>query len=166
MEREPSYFFNFEKLAYIRNPLKEQHCILCGVRDNDPDIVNLSIEEGRFHIVTLNLYPFNPGHLMVFPKRHLLDLAEYREEEVLELHELTMRFCQALRETHHAQGFNIGWNMGHSAGASIAHIHQHIIPRYPREIGMAELIGGHRVLVESPTETAQVLRAWAQNKPR
>lgn len=166
MEREPSYFFNFEKLAYIRNPDKDLSCILCGVRDRDPNIENLTIEEGTQHIVTLNLYPFNPGHLLIFPRRHLLDLAEYTQEEVLELHALTVRWCQALRETHHAQGFNLGWNMGHCAGASIAHLHQHIIPRYPREIGMAELIGGNRVLVESPRDTAMRLSVWAQEHPR
>lgn len=165
MEQEGSYFFNFEKLAYIREVRPKDFCILCAVTNQDPAIANLGVLEGSFFIVSLNLYPFNPGHLIIFPKRHLEDIGSYSDAEVMELHRLSAHACTALRETHHARGFNIGYNMGSTAGASIEHLHLHIIPRYGRELGIADLIGGTRPLVQHPLDTQKQLQEWFATHP-
>ena len=77
------YFFNFEKLAYL-TAARPEGCILCLIRDGSPDVEKLCVHETPAFMVSLNLYPYNPGHLMVFPKRHITDLRQYSEEEQAE----------------------------------------------------------------------------------
>jgi ATP adenylyltransferase len=155
---EPRYFFNFGKYGYVTGQ-RPEGCILCSVRDHDGRAVDLSVAESQFFVITINLYPFNPGHSLIFPKRHVLSLQDLEDEEALDLHRATLVLLDVLKTTHQAPGFNIGWNLGQVAGASIEHVHVQVIPRYPREIGMAELIGGNRVMVEDPRETARRVRA-------
>jgi len=94
---------------------------------------------------------------MIFPNRHLEDVRQFSPEEDRRVTELTRRFLDLLDRTHQPAGYNIGYNMGGSAGASIDHIHLHVIPRYPREIGIADLVAGKRVLIEDPRVTQQRL---------
>jgi ATP adenylyltransferase len=155
---EPRYFFNFGKYGYVRGQ-RPEGCILCSIGAHDGVAVDLSVAESRFFVISINLYPFNPGHSLIFPKRHVLALDGLSDEEALELHRCTVILLDVLKTTHQAPGFNIGWNMGAVAGASIEHLHMQVIPRYPREIGMAELIGGQRTLVEDPRESARRVRA-------
>jgi ATP adenylyltransferase len=146
------YFFNFDKMDYLRGA-KPEGCILCLVRDGSEAVARLVAAETASFIVSVNLYPYNPGHLILFPRRHLTDIRSLFPAERRELDELVDRCLSALDRSHGPSGYNIGYNMGLVAGASIDHLHLHIIPRYPREIGIAELIAGKRVLVEDPRET-------------
>ncbi len=146
------YFFNFDKIAYLRGK-RPDGCILCLVRDGSEEVERLIAAETANFVVSVNLYPYNPGHLILFPKRHVRDIRELTAEERRELDALVDRCLGALDKSHAPGGYNIGYNMGLVAGASIDHLHLHIIPRYPREIGIAELIAGARVLVEDPRET-------------
>ncbi len=150
------YFFNFDKLGYLKGG-RPEGCILCLVRDGSGQVDRLVVHEtGRF-IVSLNLYPYNPGHILVFPRRHVTDVRALDEVEKTELTALTDLCLDALEKAFNPAGFNIGYNMGLAAGASIDHLHLHIIPRYPREIGIVELIAGKRVLVQDPQETKERL---------
>lgn len=150
------YFFNFDKLGYLRGA-RPDGCILCLVRDGSPDVDRLPVHETRDFLVSLNLYPYNPGHLIVFPKRHVVDIRELGPGERRELDEVTDLCLAVLDEAQRPSGYNIGFNMGLVAGASIDHLHLHIIPRYPRELGIAELLGGKRVLVQDPRVTQETL---------
>jgi len=152
------YFFNFGKMAYLRGK-KPEGCILCLVRDGSPDVDRLVVHETPRMIVSLNLYPYNPGHLIMFPRRHVRDVRELSAEERLDCDGTTRLCLDVLDATHGPSAYNIGYNMGLVAGASIEHLHMHIIPRYPREIGIADLVAGQRVLVEDPIETMTRLRA-------
>lgn len=152
------YFFNFNKIAYLKGK-RPDGCILCLIRDGSPDVDRLIVHETARFLVTLNLYPYNPGHLLVFPKRHVLDLRELDRDESLEQDRIVRLCLDVLDRYGKPSAYNIGYNMGLNAGASIDHLHLHIIPRYPREIGIAELIGGARVLVQDPKDTQQALRA-------
>jgi len=78
---------------------------------------------------------------------------------------LVKYFIGILDDLYHPEGYNIGYNMGRVAGASIEHLHQHVIPRYPFEIGLADLIGGKRVLIEDPRHTLEKLTATAAQRP-
>lgn len=151
------YFFNFEKMVYLKGK-RPEGCILCLVRDGSDEVQSLIVHETDYSIVSLNLYPYNPGHLLVFPKRHARDLRELTPDETADVDSLTRLCLDVLDETHGPAAYNIGCNMGLVAGASIDHLHWHIIPRYPREIGIAELMAGMRVLVQDPKETQRVLR--------
>lgn len=150
------YFFNFEKLGYLKGG-KPDGCILCLVRDGSPDVQSLVVYETPMTMVSLNLYPYNPGHLLVFPRRHVRDIRELSEAERTDIDAVSRLCLDVLDSTHGPAAYNIGYNMGLTAGASIDHLHMHIIPRYPREIGIAELMAGMRVLVQNPVETRKLL---------
>lgn len=147
-----SYFLNFDKMKYVRGP-RPSGCILCLIRDGSSDVIDLTVYSDELFTVSVNLYPYNPGHVMIFPNRHLVDIRELTTNEDQRLSELTRRFLNVIESTHSPVGFNIGYNMGSSAGASIDHLHMHVIPRYPREVGIADLIAGKRVLIEDPRVT-------------
>jgi ATP adenylyltransferase len=158
------YFFNFEKLGYLKGK-KPDGCILCLVRDGSRDIESLVVHRSELSMVSLNLYPYNPGHLLVFPRRHVVDIRELSDAERHDLDAVTRRCLDILDRTHGPAGYNLGYNMGLVAGASIEHLHMHIVPRYPREIGFAELLAGKRVIVQDPLETQAILSAAFREEP-
>lgn len=163
------YFFNFDKIAYLKGK-RPDGCILCLIRDDSPEVENLTVFENSLFTACLNLYPYNPGHLLVFPNRHVEDIRRLTPGEVMMQHELTAALLDVLDTTHTPKGYNLGYNMGLEAGASIAHLHFHIIPRYPRETGIADLIAGKRVLVEEPrvtrTRIRQGISSYLETHPR
>jgi ATP adenylyltransferase len=147
------------KLAYVRGKKPEVECILCALRDRDKRVDQLAVLRHELMIVTLNLYPYNPGHLMIFSRRHLTDIRRFTSEEVLAMHRLQELSMRVLESLYNPSGFNIGYNIGSSSGASIEHVHCHIIPRHRNEIGFVEMISeGSRVLVENPMDTRDKLR--------
>jgi len=151
------YFFDFDKLQYVKGK-KPDKCIFCMLRDNSHEIPDLRVYDDDLFIVSVNLYPYNPGHCIIIPKRHIEDIREYTEEEENRITQLTKYFLKILESLHNPCGFNIGYNMGKAAGASINHLHLHIIPRYPNETGIADLLAGKRVLVENPLETVKKIK--------
>jgi ATP adenylyltransferase len=162
---ERSYFFNFEKMSYVQSK-RAPGCLLCRLRDRDAEVVDLTVHQDDLVAAAVNLYPYNPGHLMVFPVRHVEDVRELTADEEQRISQIVRRLLTVLDRTHRPQGYNIGYNMGLAAGASIRHLHVHVIPRYPSEIGIADLIGGKRVLVEDPRVTRErVQEALAATTP-
>jgi ATP adenylyltransferase len=159
------YLFNFEKLSYVKGN-KPHGCILCLIRDKSEDVIDLSVYEDNSFIATVNLYPYNPGHLLLFPKRHIEDVREFTEKEDQTVGKLTKYFLDILDELQNPSGYNIGYNMGLVAGASISHLHLHIIPRYPNEAGITDLLSGTRVLLESPDMTAKKIKKKVDQNPR
>ena len=157
-----SYFFNFEKMEYVRGE-RPSGCILCLIRDHSPEVVDLSVWTDEHFTVTVNLYPYNPGHLMIFPNRHIEDIRDLSPREEERLTWLTRQTLDLLDEVYRPSAYNVGYNMGASAGASIDHVHLHVIPRYPHEIGIADLVAGKRVLIENPQNTQhRMSEAFAQ----
>ena len=157
------YFFSFNKIDYVKRK-KDGSCILCSIgKEDDKD--NLKVLETKYFIQCVNLYPYNPGHLMIFPKRHVEDLREFNKKEQDEFWEIKKHSLNALDNLYQPNAYNVGFNIHLEAGASIKHIHLHIIPRYPNEIGVAELIGGARVLVEDPKITKEKLIKYYKDYP-
>jgi ATP adenylyltransferase len=128
-------------------------------------VVDLSVFRDPLFIAAVNLYPYNPGHLLVFPVRHIIDLRELTPQEERRLTELIRYLLDICDRTIRPAGYNLGYNMGHPAGASIDHLHLHIIPRFPNETGIADLIAGKRVLIEDPSATAKRLRERIAQEP-
>jgi len=151
------YFFSFNKMNYLTGK-KPDGCILCLIRDGSDAVDRLVVWETALVIVSLNLYPYNPGHLLIFPKRHVTDIRQLDVAEKREIDRATERSLAALDRRFSPSGYNIGFNIGLAAGASIEHLHLHIIPRYQNEIGIAELVGGRRVLVQDPKDTLLLLQ--------
>lgn len=151
------YFFSFNKMKYFTEK-KPDECILCLIQRDSTEVENLTVFQNKILTISVNLYPYNPGHLLLFPNRHLVDIRELTEEEDREMQRLTKTSLTILDKLFTPSAYNIGYNMGLEAGGSIEHLHQHIIPRYPREVGIAELIGGKKILVESPYDSAEKLK--------
>lgn len=151
------YFLCFDKISYIKGN-RQNGCVLCLIREKNNDVVDLSVYRDDFFIVSVNLYPFNPGHLIIFPQRHITDIREFTAQEEKRLIILQKEFLNIMDKLYTPHSYNFGYNMGMAAGASIEHLHLHLIPRYPNEIGIADLIAGKKVLLENPVDTAKKIK--------
>ena len=121
-------------------------------------MTRLEVHRTQRWLVSLNMYPYNPGHLLILPQRHVEVLQELEVEEVQEKHALEVTCLQVLNDLYSPGGFNVGLNLGHSSGASIAHLHVHVVPRFNRELGFIDVIGGAKIMVEEPLKTQARLR--------
>ncbi len=136
----------------------EGGCIFCEAAAH-PDPDELILIRGRVAYVILNLYPYNNGHLMVVPTRHVATLHASTPEELSELMRLTRHAEMALAEAYKPQGLNIGINLGRPAGAGIVdHLHVHLVPRWNGDTNFMSVVGNTRVLPEELGDTAKRLR--------
>ena len=133
-------------------------CVFCAaVAETDPS--PLLVFAGRSCVVLLNLYPYNNGHVMVVPKRHVATLADTRLDERAELMELTRRAEIALAEAYAAQGLNVGINLGRPAGAGVVdHVHIHVVPRWTGDTNFMSVVGSVRVLPEELEQSKRRLQ--------
>jgi len=134
------------------------------------DIPYLSDEEGlvvaRGELVyaVLNLYPYNPGHLMVVPYRRVSELEDLTDAESAELMTFTQKAIRVIKNVSRPHGFNVGLNLGTSAGGSLAeHLHVHVVPRWGGDANFITIIGGSKVIPQLLRETRQLLATeWAK----
>jgi ATP adenylyltransferase len=127
-------------------------CVFCPVEAADAASrarASLVVFEGRTAYVVLNRYPYNNGHLLVVPRRHLATLVELSPEELVEIAQLTQRSEAVLREAYALHGINVGINLGKAAGAGIQdHLHVHLVPRWGGDTNFMTVVGETRVLPE------------------
>ena len=132
-------------------------CIFCNT--DQPGRGDLILVRGRAAYVILNLYPYNNGHLMVVPTRHVATLAATTGEEQAELMRFTRHAEIALTEAYQPQGINVGMNLGRPAGAGVLdHLHVHLVPRWSGDTNFMTVVGNVRVLPEDLSATAARLR--------
>ncbi len=150
------------RLAYVQGSKRpDEGCPFCRLPEkSDEDALILA--RGKTVYAVLNLYPYNPGHLMAVPYRHVADYTDLTPEETVEVAEFTQRAMRVIREVSSAHGFNIGMNQGVIAGAGIAaHLHQHVVPRWGGDANFMPVIGQTKVLPQLLGETRQLLAdAW------
>jgi len=148
------------KRDYIKGDSRPKvDCILCAILDGNDRVDRLMIWEDELFAVSANLYPYNAGHLLLFPRRHIFDPREMTAAEVSRMAEV-QKFClDALDKVYEPAGYNIGSNIGEASGASIDHLHQHIVPRYPKELGFVDICAGAKIIIEDPHVTMDKLRA-------
>jgi ATP adenylyltransferase len=156
--KERAHLFVPSKAAYARGHRPAVDCILCEIAEGRDTVDRLEVHRTEHFLVSLNLHPYNPGHLMVFPVRHVLHPREFTGDEVANLHALQLKALAVLDELYRPRGYNVGYNLGHASGASIAHYHLHVVPRYERELGFMDIIGGAKIMVEDPIRTRDRLR--------
>jgi ATP adenylyltransferase len=140
--------------------LETSGCVFCTLRD-DPvnDEANFVIHRASHNLVVLNLYPYISGHLLIVPYEHVGELDAASKETTDELMDLTKRSQTALRDAYQPAGFNIGMNLGRSAGAGIVeHIHIHILPRWVGDTNFMSTVGNTRVIPEDLSSTYEKLR--------
>jgi ATP adenylyltransferase len=128
------------------------------------DEQGLVVGRGRVTFALLNLYPYNAGHVLVCPYRHVSDLTDLTDDEAHELTDLTRTAMRALRLVSGPRGFNVGMNLGQVAGAGIAaHLHQHVVPRWPGDSNFLPIVARTRALPELLGETrARLADAWTR----
>ena len=156
-----------ERMAYIKGENKpsgaaaDDECPFCAI-PSLPDEDGLVVARGEHVFVVLNLYPYNAGHLMVVPYRHVADLTDLTVDEAADLTAYTRQAMTALRGASGAQGFNIGINQGPVAGAGIAaHLHQHVVPRWGGDTNFMPVVARTKVLPQLLRDTrAMVAGAW------
>jgi ATP adenylyltransferase len=157
-----SRLYTPHRMAYIKGEGKEgcPFCDIPAMSDED----GLVVARGEVCFVVLNLYPYNSGHLMVVPYRHVSGYDELTGPETLELAELTQKSLRAVRHASGAQGFNVGMNLGGVAGAGIAaHLHQHVVPRWGGDTNFMPVVGHTKVLPQLLPDTRDLLaRAWSE----
>jgi ATP adenylyltransferase len=143
------------------SPASESDCPFCRI-PTLPDEKALIVHRGTRVYAVLNLYPYNPGHLMVVPFRHIPEYTDADPDEVAELAEFTRHAMTVIRAVSGPHGFNIGINSGAAAGAGIAgHLHQHVVPRWNGDANFMPVIGHTKVLPQLLGQTRELLAtAW------
>jgi ATP adenylyltransferase len=155
------------RLAYIKGEGKPsdaeagEGCPFCRAHTID-DAEGLVVARGHLVYAVLNLYPYNAGHLLLCPYRHVADWTELTDAEVAELGAFQRTAMTVLREVSGPHGFNIGLNQGHVAGAGIAaHLHQHVVPRWGGDANFMPVVGQTKVLPQLLADTRRILaEAW------
>lgn len=157
--------WNPHRVAYIKRGQSQvkdpSTCPFCAGPDRT-DEESLIVHRGQTCYVLLNLYPYNSGHLLVCPYRHVPDYTDISQEEAAEMAELTQIAMTCLRHVARATGFNIGMNQGVTGGAGIAaHLHQHVVPRWSGDVNFMPIIAGAKSMVQTLGENrADIAAAW------
>lgn len=144
--------------AYVTRTSEQDGCVFCDALAHDEGRA-LIVDEGASCFVILNLYPYNAGHLMIVPRRHVGTLAALQPDELAELAVWTQRAEIVLYEAYQPQGLNVGMNLGRPAGAGVLdHLHVHLVPRWTGDTNFMSVVGNVRVLPEELSQTAARLR--------
>lgn len=142
---------------------KPKGCIFClfpAEIGEENDRKNLVVARTASSFVMLNKYPYNSGHVMVIPRRHGADLSALTEAELLDLQKLLQLSVEVIREAYSPDGFNIGMNLGHVAGAGIPdHLHHHVVPRWSGDTNFMPVLAETKVLIEHLSRTQERLAA-------
>lgn len=156
------------RIEYIKKP-KEDICILCEIpkKPTEMDRENLLLLRGDRAYILMNRYPYNTGHIMIVPYRHISDIIDLEENEIIEMFKLTRISIRAIKKEMNPDGFNIGINIGRMAGAGIdEHVHIHIVPRWVGDTNFMPVIANTKVMVEYLLETYDKLFKAIRSEPR
>jgi ATP adenylyltransferase len=155
------------RLAYIEAPetgTDKGANIFVELPAEGDDRKNLILYRGKKAFVMLNAFPYSNGHLLVAPFHATAEMEELDDETLLEINQLLARSVRWLRKAFNPDGFNIGVNLGRSAGAGIPqHIHWHIVPRWSGDTNFMTTLGGTRVIPQSLEDSYDRLRAVVEN---
>jgi len=152
------HLFTPWRLRYVTSTKSDDECVFCSALDGeDPDPLILFV--GRTAYVIVNRYPYNNGHVMVVPRRHVASLVDLGGDELQEVALLTQRSEAVLREAYTPGGINVGLNLGKPSGGGIHyHLHVHLVPRWVGDANFMSVIGDTRVIAEELTTTVTRLR--------
>ena len=145
-------------MAYVESK-KSAGCVLCEKPGEKTDEANYVLYRAEMNFVIMNSFPYNPGHLMVAPYRHVATLEDLTAAERNEHFDIVSRCIAVLRKVSDPAGFNLGMNIGRVAGAGIeGHIHSHIVPRWNGDTNFLPAIGDTRVIPQALADTYQKLK--------
>lgn len=138
------------RLEYIKTAVKDPDgCFLCEAFEGDDDRESLLLYRAELAFCVMNLYPYNNGHLLIAPNRHVGDIQELTPEELLALNELTRFSLKWLDKAYSPHGYNVGLNLGRVAGAGLPeHLHYHVVPRWNGDVNFMPVLGFTKVVSE------------------
>ena len=148
-----------------RDSADDEGCPFCTLPEQSDDREHLVVARGEHAYVLLNNYPYNPGHAMVIPYRHVCSLDELTDEELLERAQLTQRTVKAFSSMMDPDGFNTGMNLGRAGGGSIDHLHTHAVPRWQGDTNFMAIIDETKVIVQALEETYDGLHTAFAEQP-
>lgn len=155
---ERKYMERPERFKYVRKMLPDEGCVFCKAVQAGVGFSNLMLYQNDLVMVVQNKFPYNTGHLLVLPKRHLADLTDLTDKEVEALGHLTKSCVGILRKVYGCEGLNVGLNLGSAAGAGIpGHLHWHIVPRWNGDTNFFPLIAETKVLPETLQQSFEKL---------
>jgi ATP adenylyltransferase len=153
------YLWSPWRYQYVQTAHASGACIFCRIAAEQQDDTNLVVHRARLNFVMLNLFPYTTGHLMIVPYQHVDTLESASQESLEEMMVLARAGQKHLREIYRPNGFNLGMNLGESAGAGIAgHIHMHVLPRWAGDTSFMTTVGETRILPEDLAVTWKKLR--------
>lgn len=151
-----NYLVARNKINYIQGKMRRQYaCIFCEIVKENPAVPAHVVFRDEFLFCSLNLFPYNAGHLLVVPVEHVESLREFSPGELTRLFTFVQASQQVLLQTLSPTGFNLGVNEGANSGQSIKHFHVHLVPRFPNELGFMDVAASTRTL---PISLDQVTR--------
>ncbi len=158
---ERDVVFRPDRLKYVRKMVKPEGCVFCNAAQRGISKESLVLFLGDHAMVLMNKFPYNPGHLLVLPRRHVGGFLDLTEQESAEIHLLLRKCLNALHSTSQPGGFNIGLNLGSAAGAGIPdHLHYHLVPRWHGDTNFFPLLADTKVVVETIEQTYERLVPW------
>jgi ATP adenylyltransferase len=154
------------RMAYLEMSQPEG-CLFCNKPKETDDAAALILHRGEHAFIMLNAFPYNNGHLMIAPYRHTADMESLSTEESREIMELCQFCLSLLRQAYRPDGYNVGMNLGRTAGAGIAdHLHLHVVPRWNGDTNFMPVIGETKVLSEALQNTYARLHGAMTDNPR
>lgn len=149
------------RMEYIESAIAgERGCFLCAAARGSDDRKSLVVHRGEKCFVIMNRFPYNNGHVMVAPYRHVAELGGLSREEGMELLDLVALSISVLREVMRPDGFNVGINLGRAAGAGVEdHLHVHVVPRWAGDTNFMPVLADVKVIPELLEQTYDKLRA-------
>ncbi|WP_131160567.1 HIT family protein [Aeropyrum pernix] len=155
------------RMKYIKQAGSREGCVFCEAPSMGDDAKALIVYRGSLSYVILNKYPYNSGHIMVTPYRHVAELEDLTMDEIMEMAKLVRASVKALKRVYAPHGFNIGVNIGEAAGAGIAgHFHIHVVPRWRGDSNFMLTVGGTKVIPESLEDTFKKLKPAVEEEAR
>lgn len=146
---------------YVTAATTEPGCVFCRAVEHAAEDDSLIVHLAPRALIVMNLYPYNSGHVMIAPRRHIGRLSELTSEELGEMGSLAQRLTCVIEEVYQPQGLNLGMNLGRAAGAGITdHLHLHVLPRWNGDTNFVSVIGQTRVIPEDPVEACRRLRGF------
>lgn len=158
---ERDILFRPDRYKYVRKLVKPQSCVFCSSAKSAIEFESLCLFKTKKSMVVLNKFPYNSGHILVLPRRHVGSLIELTPAESKDLHELLVKATKVLSLAYEPGGINVGMNLGAVAGAGIPdHIHYHVIPRWSGDLNFFPLVAETKTVIESLEISYQRLLAY------
>jgi ATP adenylyltransferase len=161
---ERAVLFKPDRLKYVRKMIKPEGCVFCAASAKGVGAESLLLYRGEHAIIVMNKFPYNPGHVLILPRRHCGEFLELTDAEHTEINQMLRRVVAALKEVYNPAGFNVGLNLGAASGAGIPeHLHFHVVPRWSGDTNFFPLLAQTKVVVETLEQTFERLLPYFQN---